>query len=57
MLCKEASGDIMNHTRKPLLVREDDVKAYELRTGFIGFGEFLEQSGENVFLRGNHENS
>ena len=57
MLCKEPDGDIMTHTEKPLIVREDDIAAYELRTGFAGFGEFLEQSGENVFLRGNHENS
>ena len=57
VMSKEASGDIMNHTRKPLLVREDDVKAYELRTGFIGFGEFLEQSGEITILRGTNENS
>ncbi len=56
VLCNEVCCD-MTQNRKPLLVREDDVRAYELRTGFVGFGDFLEQSGEIVVLRGNHGNS
>lgn len=52
----EPSGDIMNVTHKPLVVREEDVRAYELRTGFTGFGDYLEQSGEITILRSNHGN-
>lgn len=47
----------MTSNRKPLLVREDDVRAYELRTGFVGFGDYLEQSGEITILRGNNGNN
>ena len=47
-------GDSMNGTQKPLVVREEDVRAYELRTGFTGFGEYLEQSGKITILRGNY---
>ena len=57
VLGPEPVGDNMNVTRKPLIVREEDVRAYELRTGFTGFGDYLEQSGEITILRGNHGNN
>ena len=45
-------GDTMTSTQTPLVVREDDMRAYERRTGFAGFGEYLEQLGEIRILRG-----
>ncbi len=57
VLSPEPEGDSMNVARKPLIVREADVRAYELRTGFTGFGDYLEQAGEITILRSNHGNN
>lgn len=48
----KSSGDTITSEEKPLLVPEGIITAYERRTGFAGFGEFLEQIGEITILRG-----
>jgi hypothetical protein len=42
----------MNIENKPLRVSRDVIKAYELRTGFVGIGEHFAKEGLFEFVEG-----
>lgn len=51
VIWSNSSGDTITSTRKPFVIREDEMTAYERRTGFHGFGEYLESLGEIHIVR------
>jgi hypothetical protein len=51
-----SSGDTITTIEEKPIFPESVILAYELRTGFLGLGDFLEKHGKITILRGEHAN-
>ena len=52
MLGSHSSGETIISTGAKPVITEEEMQAYERRTGFYGFGEYLESIGEIRIIRG-----